>query len=160
MWECWLSDSFLVVNSDCSPAEAEQVLRQVLLPTEPLDKKDKPCSSRQAPPWLKHSETSRPVMYHRANPQENQKGSHSIQHSCLSGGLTPVLPALLHVDGPHPAPGMILFLIYRISPILLREKKTHNSFIYSTMSAASVTKLPFPFCRIPVVSFRSYSLST
>lgn len=39
-------------------------------------------------------------------------------------------------------------------------KQTHNSFIYSTMSAASVTKLPLPFCRIPVASFTSYSLST
>lgn len=29
-------------------------------------------------------------------------------------------------------------------------KEIHNSFIYSTMSAASAAKLPFPFCRIPL----------
>lgn len=69
--------------------------------------------------------------------------------------LTLPMP-LLHMDFPK---NILVsdILNFSHSPLW---KQAHNSFIYSPMSATSVTKLPFPFYRIPIASFASYSLST
>lgn len=108
-------------------------------PTKPLDKKDKPCSRRPPPPGRKHGEVSRLVMSHRANPQENQKGSHSVQRLCLGGGLAPVLPPLLRSCFWH-----------WISPILLRENRRIIHLFIQRCLLLLLQNYPFHFAESPL----------
>lgn len=73
-----------------------------------------------------------------------------MQHSCLSGGLTPLVPPLLHVEEPHPAPGTFLFPLYWISPILLCENRHIIHLFIQQCLPLPLQNYPFHFAGSPL----------
>lgn len=142
------SCSFLVASSNYSAAEAEQILRQILAPTKTLDKKssnlDEVQRDKQTSSAAQRKFPGAPVREPWCPVFVSVVGLLLLFTSCSSWVSLALEPSCFwHIELSH-------------SPLW---KETHNSFIYSTTSAASAAKLPFPFCRIPVASFTSYSLS-
>lgn len=147
------------MNSNRSPAEAEQVLGQICLPPNTGQKGQ--TLSQETTTTLAKAQRDKQTSYisqskSPGEPAREPRHAALVPQWWAYSSCPPSAPR----GGTSPCPRNVLvsvILNFSHSPLW---KQTHNSFIYSTMSAASVTKLPFPFCRIPVASFTSYSLST
>lgn len=124
-------------SSDYGAAEAEQVLRQILPPTKTLDKKNSTLDEVQR--WLQRK------------PQRKFPGEPVREPWCPA--LISVVCLFLFVTSRSTwmflslEPSVFWHIEFSHSSLW---KEINNSFIYSTMSAASAAKLPFPFCRIPL----------
>lgn len=136
----------LVVSSDCSPAEAQQVLRQVLPPAKSLDKKNRTLDEVQRDKQTNYVSQSK-----FPGEPEREPWCPGLVSAV---GLLLFFPSCSTWMSLALEPSCFWYTEFSHSPLW---KEAHNSFIYLTTSAASAAKLPFPFCRIPVASFTSLS---